>query len=258
MPYLALLAAGFRLQLRARFAAVNGIATNIVFGLVRSAVFFALYRHAGPVSGLDRAQALTYVWVVEALFSVTYVPWQWEFARRIRSGDVAVELTRPTHPWLSAAATDLGRNLAQLATRSVVPFAVAALVAHLALPTSPAGWSALVAAFLLAAALSFEVRFLQELSAFLTPDYRGIGRLVIFPMYFLAGFAIPVEFFPPALRAVAILSPVYGLLAGPVHVAQDIDVAASLALGLGWVLALGLLTRTLLARGLRGLVVAGG
>ena len=38
-------------------------------------------------AGLDVADALTYVWVLEGLFAVVWAPWFWELAEAIRSGE---------------------------------------------------------------------------------------------------------------------------------------------------------------------------
>ena len=65
--YRALFAAGFQRQATYRLALVSGLATNVFFGIIRTALFVALYEERGSVGGLDRAEALTYVWVVQAL-----------------------------------------------------------------------------------------------------------------------------------------------------------------------------------------------
>lgn len=257
-PYVALLRAGFRQQSRSAYVNFGGLLTNVFFGVVRTIVFTALYQQRGSVSGLDLADTITYVWVVQALFAVIFTNWQWDFARRVRSGDLAVDLVRPADVFLATGAFDLGRNLSQLVFRSSLPLLGAALLLDLHLPTSVPGWTALGVAFVLAALLSFEFRFLQECTAFVTQDYRGIGRLIIFPAYFLAGFAIPVDFFPRWLQTVATATPMYGMLAGPVHVAQGLHVLSALALQVAWVLALGLLCRAVLTRSIRRVVYAGG
>jgi ABC-2 type transport system permease protein len=81
-----MLLAGFRRQAAYRLAAVTGLVTNAFFGAVRTAVFLALYRQRGQVAGMDLSDALTYVWVLEALFGVIWVAWFWETAESIRSG----------------------------------------------------------------------------------------------------------------------------------------------------------------------------
>ena len=48
-PLLALARAGFRRQSTYRLALVSGLGTNVFFGVVRTALFTALYRARGPV-----------------------------------------------------------------------------------------------------------------------------------------------------------------------------------------------------------------
>jgi ABC-2 type transport system permease protein len=103
--YLALLGAGFRRQTTYRLALAAGLATAAFFGVVRTAVFFALYRERDQVAGLDVADAVTYVWVLQGLFAVVWAPWFWEHAEAIRSGEFVVELLRPAAwscPWPAA------------------------------------------------------------------------------------------------------------------------------------------------------------
>jgi ABC-2 type transport system permease protein len=147
--YLALLGAGFRRQTTYRLALAAGLVTNAFFGVVRTAVFFALYRERDQVAGLDVADALTYVWILEGLLAVVWAPWFWEQAEAIRSGEFAVELLRPGDPYLRLGAFDLGRTVCVLVTRTVPTLAVAALVLPLRLPGTAGG---LAASLVLAAA----------------------------------------------------------------------------------------------------------
>jgi hypothetical protein len=54
-PYLALLGAGFQRQTTYRLALAAGLAANAFFGVVRTAIFFALYRERDQVAGLEVA-----------------------------------------------------------------------------------------------------------------------------------------------------------------------------------------------------------
>jgi ABC-2 type transport system permease protein len=201
--YLALLGAGFQRQTTYRLALAAGLVTNAFFGVVRTAVFYALYRERDQVAGLDVADALTYVWVLEGLFAVVWAPWFWELAEAIRSGEFVVELLRPGDPYLRLAAFDLGRSLSVIVTRTVPTLAVAALVLPLRLPGTLGGLAWLAVSLVLAAVVSFQLRFLFGAAAFWTPDYRSMFMLV-FPMLWLAaGFVVPVDFFPGPLRALA-------------------------------------------------------
>ena len=132
--YWVLLRAGFRRQAIYRLALVSGLVTNAFFGVIRTSVFSAPYRHRPEVAGLVRADVLTYIWLLEGMFGVIWATWVWEFAESVRSGDFAVELLRPGDPYLRLAAFDLGRCLNVLFTRLVPVLAMAALVLPLRLP----------------------------------------------------------------------------------------------------------------------------
>jgi ABC-2 type transport system permease protein len=256
--YVALLGAGFRRQTTYRLALAAGLATAAFFGVVRTAVFFALYREQDRVAGLDVADAITYVWILQGLFAVVWAPWFWEHAEAIRSGEFVVELLRPGDPYLRLAAFDLGRTLSLLVTRTVPVLAVAALVLPLRLPGTAGGLAWLAASLVLAAVVSFQLRFLFGAAAFWTPDYRSMF-LLLFPVLWLAsGFVIPVEFFPGPLRAVVDWSPLIPLVMAPVRVATGRSAALAVAGQVAWVLVLWLAGRLVLGVASRRLVVHGG
>jgi ABC-2 type transport system permease protein len=256
--YLSLLGAGFHRQTTYRLAMAAGLFTNAFFGVVRTAIFFALYRERDQVAGLDMADALTYVWVLEGLFAVVWAPWLWEMAEGIRSGEFVVELLRPGDPYLRLLAFDLGRTLSVLAIRTVPTVLVAALVLPLRLPTTLGGLAWLAASLLLAAVVGFQFRFLFASAAFWTPDYRSMFMLV-FPVLWLAsGFVIPVDFFPGPLRTLVDWSPLIPLVMAPVRVATGRSEALAVAGQAAWVVVLWLAGRLVLAAASRRLVVHGG
>jgi ABC-2 type transport system permease protein len=256
--YWAMLLAGFRRQATYRLAAATGLFTNAFFGLVRTAIFLALYRQRGQVGGMDLADALTYVWVLESVFGVIWVAWFWETAESIRSGDFVVELLRPGDLYLRLLAFDVGRSVNLLAVRAVPGITVAALLLPLRLPGSPAGLLLFALSLVLAAVVGFQLRLLFSTVAFWTPDYRSLWGLVFPVVWLVSGFMVPVEYFPAALRVVANASPLAALLMAPVRVASSRAVAVSLAGQLLWVAVLWLAGRLVLALANRRLVVHGG
>jgi ABC-2 type transport system permease protein len=255
--YLALLRAGFQLQTSYRLALVAGLATNAFFGVVRTAVFYALYRERDQVAGLDVADALTYVWVLEGLFAVIWAPWFWELAEAIRSGEFVAELLRPGDPYLRLLAFDLGRTLSVLVTRTVPTLTVAALLLPLRLPGTAGGLALLAASLVLAAVVSFQLRFLFASAAFWTPDYRSLFMLVFPVLWLLSGFVVPVDFFPGPLRALVDWTPLIPLLMAPVRVATG-SAGVAVATQAAWVVLLWLAGRMVLALASRRLVVHGG
>lgn len=253
-----LVRAGFRHQLAFRFALVSGIVTNCFFGLVRTGVFLAVYRSQDQVAELDLADTLTYVWVLQAVFAVLWAPWMQELPGRIRSGEWTAELLRPGHHLVRQYAYDAGRTLAVLALRAPVPLLIASVAFDLRMPTTPARCGLFVGSIVLAAAVAVTLRSLYGALAFWTPDYRGIFSLAFGPIYLLAGFVVPIEFFPDVLARIAAVSPLAALLTAPVAVATGRAGPEALLLQTVWLAVLVAVCDVVYRRALSRVVAFGG
>ncbi len=237
---------------------LSGLVTNTFFGLVRTAVFLAVYRTRGAVAGLDLADAITYVWLLQAVFAVTWSPWLRELPTDIRSGAWTAELLRPGSVLGRHLAYDSGRTASLLVFRAPIPLAFAAVVFDLRLPSTPLGIVALLGSLVLAAFAAVCLRFLLGSIAFWSADFRGIHSLLFGPVYLLSGFVIPTEYFPGVLRVFATVGPLAPLLRSPVAVAGGRDVLAAIAIQVLWIGVALLACRSVLARATRRMVVFGG
>ena len=250
--------AGFRRQSRYRAALGVGIAANVFFGVLRTALFMALYRQRAVAGGLTLADALTYVWVIQTVFGVVFVGWNWEFADAVRSGNFVVDLVRPGDVLGRLLAVDLGRSFFVLLTRGLPQLVIAGQVLDLRLPSTGAGIGLLGVSLVLCAVVATEVRFLFGSLAFWTSDYRGWWTFLFSVFWVTGGFLVPVEFFPDTLRWIAEHSPLAALLAMPVRVATARGLAWPLAVQATWAAAGLLICRRVMARAERHLVAHGG
>ncbi len=66
--YAAVAAGGFRRYATYRAAMLAGVFTNTVFGLILVYTYVALWDERPHLGGYDQAQAITYVWIGQALF----------------------------------------------------------------------------------------------------------------------------------------------------------------------------------------------
>lgn len=137
-----------------------------------------------------------------------------DFAERIRTGDVAIDLYRPVSLlgwWL---ATDLGRAAYHLLTRGIAPTAIGALLFDLRFPAGPATWLAFLVSVLLAVVVSFGIRMLVTGTAFWLLDQTGIRTLAgVFAMFF-SGLVVPLVIFPGWTREVVLALPWADRVAG--------------------------------------------
>ena len=239
-----------------------GILTNTVFGFIQAYVLLALFQTRDDIGGYDSADTLTYVWLTQAMLATVGIFADPIFAQRIQRGDVATDLIRPVHPLRAGLSTDLGRALYHALFRGVPPLVVGAIVFDLTAPSNPLVWVVFLVSVALAIAVSFAFRFLYNLAAFWLLDYRGAMRIAVAIAAFFSGFLIPVRFFPEWLQTVAYATPFPSILQLPIDVFVGVstgtELVGTLAMQLGWLVALLAACHVTFSRGTRKLVVQGG
>ena len=263
IPLAALVRAGFRRYSAYRAAVLGGAFTNAVFGLLRASVLIAaLHTRSGPIGGYDRASAVTFAWVTQALIAVVEMFIWNEIAQRVRTGDIAVDLSRPVDPQLAWAAADVGRAAAVVLPRAVPILLAGAVTTGLALPASALPYLLGAVSVTLGTLLSFACRFAVNLVAFWIVEIRGVIAFYVSVGAMLSGLVLPVTWFPPWLAALARATPFPAMLQIPADVlvgrTTGTAALAGLAVQAGWLVAAVGLGRLVLAGGRRRLVVQGG
>ncbi|MEV0179594.1 ABC-2 family transporter protein [Streptomyces sp. NPDC050625] len=260
--YGAVAAGGFRRYATYRAATAAGVFTNTVFGLILVYTYLALWDEKPHLGGYDQAQAITYVWLGQALLSTLAIGGggvEDELMERIRTGDIAIDLYRPADLqlwWLSA---DLGRALFQLMGRGVIPFVFGALFFPVALPSDAGTWAAFLVAVLLAMLVGFGIRFLVGLSAFWLLDGTGVAQAAWITGFFCSGMVLPLNVFPGAIGEVVRTLPWSSLLQAPADVLLgQADPWGVFLFQAAWAAALLALGRLVQSRATRRVVVQGG
>ena len=258
-PYPQLIKAGYQRYASYRQAALAGLSTNLVFGLLRAAVLAAVLAERGTVGGYDLATAITYVWLGQGLLTVMLLWGDTELSSRVRTGDIVVDLGRPWDLQTALLATDVGRAGAAVGMRLLPPMAVGALFFPFRWPERPSTWLLFPLAVLLGLVVSFAIRFLLNSTAFWLLDARGTIAVWGVSSGVLPGLVMPLPWFPAWAQGVLWWTPFPALMQSPIDVFTERgDALAALAHQLVWAALLLLLGRLVLARGARRLVVNGG
>ncbi|MGW5448783.1 ABC transporter permease [Streptomyces asiaticus] len=263
--YAAVAVSGFKRYATYRVATVAGVFTNTVFGFILAYTYTALWDERPHLGGYDLAQALTFVWLGQALLAAVALMgggFQEELQDRIRSGDIAVDLYRPVDLQLWWLSTELGRALFQLLGRGVVPMAVGALVFELRLPASPLTWLCFLLAVALAVCVGFAVRYLVSLASFWLLDGTGLSMLSGLLCLFFSGMILPLNVFPGQLGEIARALPWAAMLQVPADVfleeRRGTGLLAAFAFQAGWAVALLAAGRAVQSAATRKVVVQGG
>ncbi|MFF9200835.1 ABC transporter permease [Streptomyces sp. NPDC014986] len=260
--YAAVAVGGFRRYASYRAATAAGVFTNTVFGLILVYTYLALWEERPGLGGYDQAQAVTYVWLGQCLFATLAIQGggaEKELMDRIRTGEIAVDLYRPVDLQLWWLAGDVGRALFQLLGRGVVPFLIGWLFFPMALPTEAGVWVAFAVAVLLAAVVSFAIRYLAALSVFWLLDGKGVGQMVMIAGVFFSGMVLPLNAFPGALGEVVRVLPWAAQLQMPADVLMgETGALRAFAFQAAWAVALLAVGRLVQSAATRRVVVQGG
>jgi ABC-2 type transport system permease protein len=225
----ALAAIGFRRYATYRQAALASMATNTMFGFLRSYVLLAVVASAsqtaaGRVAGYSAPQLMSFVWLGQGLIGVVML-WGWsDLADRIRSGDVIMDLMRPQHPVATYLAIDLGRAAFSMTTRFIPPVVVAALFFDLAEPRRVSTYPLGAISILLAVVVCFGCRYLVNSCAYWLLDNRGPTIAWTICSGVLGGLYFPLRFLPePVMLALWLGTPFPSLLQAPLDVIAERD-----------------------------------
>jgi len=252
---------GWRRYATYPWATAAGVFTNTVFGFIQAYILLAVFHNRSHVGSYDSADAVTYVWLAQALIMTVYAFGWTELALRIRDGSIATDLARPLDPQRYWLAFDLGRAPYHFVFRGILPFVVGALVFRLHYPT-PLHLVAFFVSLALAVVVSFGFRFLYNSAAFWLTDIRGVVTVSLSVSLFFSGMILPLTFFPGWLHAIALSLPFAAIVQAPIDVwlgkHDGLALVGILALQLAWALVLLGLGRVTLRLGSRKLVVQGG
>lgn len=240
-----------------------GAFTNSVFGLIRAYITVgAIGAAGGSLAGYDTQAGITYAFLAQALIApVNIFTWN-EFALRVRTGDVAVDLARPVDPQLAYLAADLGRAAYTFIPRGLPPLLVGGFVFGLAMPAAVLPYLLGAVSLVLAVMVSFACRWLANLAAFWLLDLRGVMMIYVLASGLLSGHLLPVHWFPDWLAAVANATPFPSIVQTPIDIvtgrAGALDALTLIGVQIWWFVVVLIAGRLVFAVGTRKLVVQGG
>ncbi len=258
-----LVAAGFRRQTQYRLAMVAGLATNLMFGFLRAAVLLAAVDEAGgELGGYSRDQLASYIWLSQGLLGAVGLWGLGTLSERIRTGDVAVDFTRPIDLQGWFLAEDLGRAGYALLLRGLPAVAVGLITTGMAFPNTVGPWALAAVSIVAAVAVNFLCAFVIDTIAFWVIETRGMFNLFVVVRSFLVGVFVPIHLLPSWLQAIAWSTPFPSILQTPIDVLTERTTGTAaltaVAVQLWWIVAIGALGHVLARAGRRKLEVQGG
>ena len=260
--FIALIKLSFQRQLAYRAANIAGLMTNLFFGVLRASVMMALYGARDEVAGISVEGAITYTGLTQAIIAYLAIFGSYEIMESVYSGEVSSDLLKPMGFFRFWLARDLGRAGASFLVRGLTVMGLYALMFDIVYPMTWGQWQALAISMVLGLLVSFAWRFLVNLSAFWTPNAKGVGRFAFGMTMVLSGFIMPLRFFPDWFVSLCYLTPFPAMINTSIEIylglLSGVEMAQALLLQGLWFLALALLCYIVFRAGVRHLVIQGG
>jgi ABC-2 type transport system permease protein len=223
----------------------------------------AIYRSATTMS-LSYQALITYVCLGQA-FSFAR-PGQRRVLVRIgggiRSGDVLMDLLRPTDYQLLTFSDTLGAYLMETVFVSLPSYLLAFVLFGISPPASMEAAIGFVVSLFGAFFLVFSLDFIIGLMAFWTYSIWGLGYAKIAVINILAGTIIPLTLFPEWLKRIALALPFQGMAYTPLAIyigsIQGSAIWTSILNQFAWGVGLVLLTRLIWLKARRRIEIQGG
>ncbi|MCX7020708.1 MAG: ABC-2 family transporter protein [bacterium] len=238
-------------------------AVNAVVVLVTFTYFWrAVYGGREVLAGMSLDQMITYIFLTRVVRSLTATRIDRQILRRIRSGDIAVDLYRPTSFVGMNYAQALGGGFFYLLVIGVPILVLGLLVFGMQAPVSTGAGLVFAASTALGVAVQFGIDVTFGLITFWTMAGWGIGMAKGFTERFFSGALIPLNFFPDWLRPIADWLPFRSAVYTPIALYTGMiplgQAPEYLAVQAAWAVALNLAAAFMVRRAYRRLEIQGG
>ncbi|MBB5872264.1 ABC-2 type transport system permease protein [Allocatelliglobosispora scoriae] len=227
--------------------------------LATVAIWGALLANGGTLGGFDLPEMKAYLLVGFVVNVLGSTVGDWAMAQRIHSGMIALDLVRP----INYQATQFAATLGGVVLDLVVIVVAGGGFVLLAQPIeAPQHWGLLLASLLLVVPLKFLIVYLSTLICFYTQNYHGVfwAREAIWLL--LSGAMVPLALLPDAVQLIASLLPFAAVMSTPALIylgkVSTADAVGLIAIQVGWVAGLWLVSRLAWRGASRRLTVHGG
>jgi ABC-2 type transport system permease protein len=234
---------------------------SIVAMLIMTAFWKAIYAGQETLSGLALSSTLTYVVLARALGNANGSGVYWWIAQHINNGELELQLLRPVdfqfmHLWRDACGWGLGL------LRSLPALLLGVLVFGAKLPQNWQAYAVFLLTFVLGGVSLFFLEFIVGCMVFYTTEVWGLSILRNGIALFFSGALIPLDLLPEGFRSVATLTPFAQALYMPISFLSGVRSPDKLlevvALQLGTIAFMALVSRLIFARAIKSLTVQGG
>ena len=266
LKYFSLFRIKFIAGLQYRAAAVAGIATQFVWGIMGLLLYKAFYEADASSFPMTFQALSSYLWLQQA-FLALFMGWFFEndIFQSITEGGIAYELCRPMDLYTMWLFRSMASRVSKAVLRCMPILLFAAFLPEPYGIRLPAGVIAGVC-FLITTILGFLVvityGMLVYISTFFTYSPAGVRMVSVSLVEFFGGAVLPIPFLPTGIRQVVELLPFASMQNVPLRIytgdIAGMQIVKSMGLQLFWIVVLIWTGKKLIAVALKRVVVQGG
>lgn len=266
MTYISFFKLRFNLGLQYRGAAIAGMFTQIVWGLLQIIMYHVFYSQYESSFPMSMSQLASYIWLQQAFLSL-FNMWMFEaeIFDSITSGDVCYDLCKPQDIYSMWFARSIAKRLSAVVLRMFPVLLISIFIPRpygLELPSNATAFILFLISLFFGLLVVVAFTVLIYIICFYTISAVGVRMLAASICELLTGALIPLPFFPEPIRKVAELLPFASMQNVPLRIysgnIQGLEVLQSLLLQGTWALILVLLGRILMKNAVKKLTVMGG
>lgn len=264
--YIAFFGLRMRTGLQYRTAAVAGLITQFVWGIMLVLGYAVFYKSNPNSFPMELSALCSYVWLSQAFLALLNTNnFEGELFEAVSSGGVAYEMCRPIRLYELWFARSMAHRLSGTMLRCLPVLLFAGLLPQPYGLRPPANLTVLlwtVLSLLLSLLVVVALTLLVYICTFYTVSSLGVRIFSMALGEFLSGALLPLPFFPEGVRTLVELLPFAALNNVPFRIYGGDIVGTELLVRVGlqlfWAVALVLLGRLWMARAVRQVALQGG
>ena len=254
-------------QLQYRASAAAGAMTSVFCAIIEITVYTLFFTHStyGGSVGMTLPQVVTYCWLAQFAFLLQPMQVEPELLRKIKNGDMGVELCRPLGLYGHWFAKSAGSTLARTVLRGGFVLLAGALIPgsyRMGAPDSAAGLLMTLLALGCAFLLCTSYGMLMAAVRMNIPWGDGPVYMLMLIPGVLSGTYLPLQLWPDSMQTFLMLQPFAGYADLPLRLyvgtLSPLGGIGAVGLQLGWTALFVLLGRALMAKRLREVVIQDG
>jgi ABC-2 type transport system permease protein len=254
-----------RQRMQFRFDFIMTLVSTLLYSVLYFMLWKAIYQYSGT-KVMPWEQLITYVMIGQTINFARWSPAEraptYEMARRLRDGDIALDLIRPVDFQLQRFVESAGFFAVEMLWVNIPAMLLITLILGISPPADLYAALGFAISLMIGFLVAFSINSIVMMISFYTTNALGVQYAKRAVVDICAGTLIPFEFFPAGLRAVLEYLPFQAMAYIPLSIytgrLAGWNMVVSLLEQLGWAIVMVIISRLIWMRASKRLTINGG